>query len=99
MESAVVLTVGLNPSPGEFRHGRWPRLPLGAELLACRLHDYFQSNDFPSHPWFEKWAAAISKLDGDWQYQTGQIAHIDLSPRATRLKWPAKFRDQMSLPK
>jgi hypothetical protein len=83
LESAEVLTVGLNPSPGEFRNGRWPRQPLEAELLACKLHDYFQCNDFSSHPWFEKWSAAISKLDRGWQYQTGQIAHVDLSPRAT----------------
>jgi len=85
LEKAEILTVGLNPAPGEFQNERWPRTSIAAEKLAERLLDYFLIGDFPPHPWFEKWSRALSQVDENFQYQTGRVAHIDLSPRATQV--------------
>ena len=85
LEEAEILTVGLNPSPGEFKNERWPRKPIAAEQLAQRLHDYFANNLCASYSWFEKWSRACSQLGESFQYQTGRVAHIDLSPRATKV--------------
>lgn len=84
LEDAEILTVGLNPSSDEFRSGRWPDQQLDPENLAGRLCGYFQRDDPAWHPWFDKWTAALSSLNANLRYQTGQVAHIDLSPRATK---------------
>lgn len=84
LEQAGVLTIGLNPSPGEFENGRWPHQTLAPERLADELHNYF-CRAVPWHPWFDKWSAAFRQLDETLRYQTGRVAHIDISPRATQI--------------
>jgi len=78
---AVVATVGVNPSIGEFLPGRrWP-LALSAEDLTHRLVGYFDSMEPPPHPWFHAWEDALGVLGQS--YRQG-ACHFDLSPRATR---------------
>jgi hypothetical protein len=85
LEEADVLTIGLNPSPGEFVKGRWPDRTLAPEKLACELHNYFQRINVPWHPWFDKWSTAFRRLDEALRYEKGKVAHVDLSPRATKV--------------
>jgi hypothetical protein len=85
LEEAEILTVGLNPSPGEFENERWPDSKIHPERLTSELHNYFEHQQRPWHPWFDKWTAAISQLEIDLQYKSGQIAHVDLSPRTTEI--------------
>jgi hypothetical protein len=84
LEEAEVLTIGLNPSPGEFKNGRWHGRTLATEDLACELHNYFHCV-VPGHPWFDKWSAAFRQLNETQQYENGRVAHVDLSPRATEV--------------
>ena len=85
LEEAEILTVGLNPSPGEFENKRWPNPKIDPELLASELYNYFEHDHRLSHTWFDKWMAAISQLEKNLQYKSGRVAHIDLSPRATKI--------------
>lgn len=81
ISTALVLTVGVNPSATEFVNRDWPG-HLRAEELAARLLSYFAAGaPVPPHPWFAKWTEPLSALG----VAHGQgAAHIDLSPRATR---------------
>ena len=85
LEEAEILTVGLNPSPREFDNARWSDFKIAPKLLASELYRYFENDRRPWHPWFDKWAAATSQLQTNLQYQAGRVAHIDLSPRATKV--------------
>ena len=78
---ASLATVGLNPSPAEFQHGRWPAtgLPLSDHLN--RLLEYFTNSDVPYYKsWFGSWERALECIGRSYFRGT---AHIDLSPRAT----------------
>lgn len=77
--TAEIITVGANPSNGEFKNKRWPK-EINSRELMDRLLNYF---NWPinSHPWFENWKVALRHLDRS--YSGGTAAHIDLSPRAT----------------
>ncbi|HNA82545.1 MAG TPA: hypothetical protein PLQ64_08750 [Thiobacillaceae bacterium] len=80
INSASVLTVGVNPSPGEFGGARiqyWENIS-DTTHLAVRLTDYFNGTH---HPWFDTWRKALALLDVS--YEKGRVAHVDLSPRAT----------------
>jgi hypothetical protein len=83
VENAEVLTIGVNPSQGEFAPWRnWPRdLPLPASELIERLTAYFQGAPAGPHPWFLPWEVTLNRLG--WSYKEGRAAHLDLSPRAT----------------
>jgi hypothetical protein len=85
LEEAEILTVGLNPSPREFENERWTNSNIDPELLASELYTYFENEHRRWHPWFDKWMAATSQLETNLQYKSGQVAHIDLSPRATEV--------------
>jgi hypothetical protein len=75
---ARIVTVGLNPSDGEFDAARqWPTELSHAEL-ADRCASYF----IKPHEWFMTWTEALSHLG--MSYQEGSAVHLDLSPRATR---------------
>jgi hypothetical protein len=76
---ARVLTVGVNPSAGEFIERSWPR-SLSVPALERRLVGYFVDASVPPHPWFAFWSQALEPLG--LSYQDG-AAHVDLSPRAT----------------
>jgi hypothetical protein len=79
IETATVLTVGVNPSPGEFEDGRWP-LDANAHYVSERLLRYFEKGQL-THPWFDAWRDALRQLD--ISYESGDAAHVDISPRAT----------------
>jgi len=79
IDSATVLTVGTNPSSGEFEGNRWP-LDADARYVSERLLGYFEAGP-PAHPWFDAWRDALRWLDVS--YRSGTAAHVDVSPRAT----------------
>ena len=85
LEEAEILTVGLNPSPREFDNARCPDSKISPKFLASELYNYFENDHRLWHPWFEKWAAATSQMETSFQYKSGRVAHIDLSPRATQV--------------
>src|SRR2546423_2241001 len=78
VESAKVVTVGVNPSVSEFKKERWAGLTNG-QILG-RLINYFNQNSVRPHPWFEVWEKALQPLG--CSYTNGTAAHADLSPRA-----------------
>lgn len=78
IESARVLTLGVNPSAEEFVGRNWPST-LGAADLSQRLVAYFR-HATPPHPWFATWNDALASLGASF---SSGAAHLDLSPRAT----------------
>jgi hypothetical protein len=82
---AEVLTVGVNPSLGEFQQDRWKGITSCAQVEQ-RLLNYFQSSSFMPHPWFVTWELALNQVGASY-YGTSRYlaAHLDLSPRATKL--------------
>ena len=81
IEKAHVITVGLNPSHGEFHKDRnWPPTMSHTDL-AKRCCHYFHCSE-ESHRWFRPWSEALGHLGAN--YEAGTAAHLDLSPRATR---------------
>jgi hypothetical protein len=80
LPDARVVTIGRNPSAGEFDHNEWPIL-LSAAALTERLLGYFEA----PHPWFLPWDRALAALG--CTYRT-DAAHLDLSPRAIRSTVP-----------
>ena len=81
LETAKVVTIGLNPSDTEFHNDRWAGV---ADLSAIedRLRAYFSQAQVPSHRWFETWSQALSHIGVS--YADGSAAHIDICPWATR---------------
>lgn len=80
IDCAQVLTVGVNPSDGEFRGRKWPA-SINASHLSKRLLGYFNNLEVPPHPWFQTWSSSLAHLG--ISYKTGVAAHLDLSPRPT----------------
>ncbi|MDP9179265.1 MAG: hypothetical protein M3O61_16435, partial [Gemmatimonadota bacterium] len=79
ISDAAVVTVGVNPSAGEFDRDRlWPVEAMRGTDLAKRLTEYFRSKRH--HPWFEGWMGGLAKAGVD---STSGYAHLDLSSRAT----------------
>lgn len=82
LESAGAVTVGLNPSIGEFEPGRWESL-MEHDALAERCNIYFSRDAKPpAHPWFSPWVSGLKQIGSS--YEQGSAVHLDLSPRATR---------------
>ena len=79
VDRARILTVGVNPSDGEFKDRNWPE-SINAKDLTQRLLGYFKG-PIPPHPWFNTWIEALDVLN--LSYESGAVAHIDLSPRPT----------------
>jgi hypothetical protein len=80
IKTAKALTVGVNPSSGEFKNRGWSE-ELSDEELADRLLNYFSLKSYPPHRWFDDWEAALNVLN--LSYKRGEAAHLDISPRAT----------------
>jgi hypothetical protein len=81
--TAVVVTVGANPSVGELENGSWPRQPMAHTALAERCRGYFSGNGATSHhKFFKPWKQGLECLGVS--YESGGAVHVDLSPRATR---------------
>jgi hypothetical protein len=81
IESAKVITVGVNPANSEFEYSRrWPQ-SADTEYIINRLSNYFDNKQVSAHNWFNAWNIALKNLDVS--YYTADAAHLDLSPRAT----------------
>ena len=81
IETAKVLTVGVNPSITEFVRNDYPREISHGDLYQRYLR-YFSAPRQP-HPWFCTWEEILRMLGHS--YASGTAAHIDLSPRPTEL--------------
>lgn len=79
IDSAKVLTIGLNPSCTELDDRGWAK-EIGPSALAYRLRHYFKLDVAP-HQWFKKWSAPLAHMDVS--YQAGSAAHLDICPWAT----------------
>jgi len=78
---AKVLTIGVNPSSGEFAAGRrWTEVNTPKQWKE-RLRDYFKLNTIPPHKWFAPWTFGLSLLG--LSYVAGTAAHADVSYRPT----------------
>jgi hypothetical protein len=83
---AVVATIGRNPSATEFsffQSTRWSRPELTPQELDQVLCRYFTDPASPPHPWFDTWTYCLKRLGHSYKKDT---VHLDLSPRATRMK-------------
>lgn len=78
---ATVITVGLNPSDGEFRGRGWS-YPVDNQALYDRLTRYFVNSPVPPHPWFNTWEQALRHIGVS--YSNGSAAHVDVCPWPTR---------------
>lgn len=93
VEQAQVVTVGVNPSKGEFvPRDRWPN-SIGHNELARRCREYFNQTD--PHPWFEPWNQALGHLRHS--YVDGTAVHLDLSPRPTRFMYELQDASEQEL--
>jgi len=85
LENAEVLTLGVNPSAGEFvdrfSNGRDWSDEMSAAQLSLRLVNYFRHWNPPPHAWFTSLKTILRRNHCSYLFNT---AHIDFSPRATR---------------
>jgi hypothetical protein len=79
--NAKVITVGLNPSDGEFRDKRWPQTNEVDEIYERLVH-YFNNTQIQRHKWFVVWEKALAEIG--LSYANGTAAHVDLCPWPTR---------------
>jgi hypothetical protein len=81
IDTASYATVGLNPSPAEFRNSRWHAQPLPLSDHLSRLLNYFHNPQIPYYAsWFDWWERALGSLGRSYFRDT---VHLDLSARAT----------------
>ena len=79
--TAIVATIGVNPSSGEFKPERnWAGVQNKGEWKK-RLKNYF-TNTPPPHKWFVSWRTGLKLLGVS--YEDGTAAHFDVSYRPTR---------------
>ncbi len=79
--TALVATVGVNPSSGEFAQGRKWKDVQSAKDWKLRLKNYFKG-EVPAHRWFGTWSAGLDLLGVS--YAAGTAAHVDVSYRPTK---------------
>lgn len=78
--TALVATIGVNPSSGEFNSERsWESVKTKTDWK-LRLRDYFR-HKVPPHAWFKPWRTGLAVLG--LGYEDGSAVHLDLSFRAT----------------
>jgi hypothetical protein len=77
---AVVATVGVNPSAGEFHAGRNWTAVQSTGGWKSQLKDYFNRTT-PPHRWFDAWRAGLPLLGVS--YEAGSAVHLDVSYRST----------------
>ena len=79
---ALVATIGVNPSSGEFASKRnWVAVKTTREWK-LRLKHYFSNEDAPAHEWFEPWRQGLALLGCSYEKDT--VAHLDVSYRPTK---------------
>jgi hypothetical protein len=79
--TAIVATVGVNPSSGEFKPERNWAAVLTKGDWKKRLKNYF-TNTTPQHKWFVSWRTGLKLLG--ISYEGGAAAHFDISYRPTK---------------
>jgi hypothetical protein len=80
--TALVATVGVNPSSDEFGPKRnWAEVER-TKGWKERLKHYFTDDDRPAHDWFGPWHKGLALLD--CSYEMGTAAHFDVSYRPTK---------------
>lgn len=80
--TALVATVGVNPSSGEFTARRkWADVETIRDWK-LRLKQYFTIKDIPAHEWFVPWREGLALLN--CSYEMGTAAHFDVSYRPTK---------------
>jgi hypothetical protein len=78
--TALVATVGVNPSSGEFSPDRnWTEAKTNKNWK-LRLKNYFDQK-MPPHEWFCPWRIGLKLLG--ISYEAGTAAHFDVSYRPT----------------
>jgi hypothetical protein len=90
--TAIVATVGVNPSSGEFQPDRNWNTVQNAVDWKRRLKNYFNQST-PPHEWFAPWQAGFALLG--LNYEDGAAAHFDVSYRPTK----AMLRNKTTNPK
>ncbi|MCA1629928.1 MAG: hypothetical protein LC774_06260, partial [Acidobacteria bacterium] len=70
----------VNPSATEFTRRGWST-EIDTSTLYARLITYFLRQGESSHSWFAPWSEALTSIGMSYE---NNVAHIDLSPRATR---------------
>jgi hypothetical protein len=89
VSAARIITIGLNPSSGEFEPWRcWPE-KLDAQDLTLRLVGYFRHAHPRPHPWFSELQEALSIVNCPY---TLAAAHVDVSPWPTLSPRALKLR-------
>ena len=83
IDTAAILTVGVNPATEELPFKNWPE-QLTTAALAQRLLTYFEDPAGGFSERFDTWEAALNTLG--YSYRDGSAAHIDVSPRASGLQ-------------
>src|SRR5206468_830017 len=77
------LTIGVNPSSGEFEDDRWAGISSFKQAEE-RIVNYFENPHMASHPWFETWESALNQVDASYYGKRRYLAaHLDLCPRPT----------------
>ena len=77
LNSAIVITVAMNPSGAEFASGRRWRAEMPAAELAQRLHGYFTSADPPPYGWFREKCEPPAIRRRGLTFANGGLAHVD----------------------
>jgi hypothetical protein len=89
--TALVATIGVNPSSGEFAPNRnWSGVK-NIKAWKLRLKNYFNCETLP-HNWFGPWRAGLKLLDVS--YKAGTAAHFDVSYRSTTAMFDNNETDQ-----
>lgn len=91
--SALVATIGANPSSEEFKPVlRWPKVTKeNRGAWKDRLKNYFNQTT-PAYDWFEPWRIGLALLD--CRYEAGTAAHFDVSYRPTTAMLTNKRNDR-----
>ncbi|MFO1487348.1 MAG: hypothetical protein U1F65_02615 [Verrucomicrobiota bacterium] len=80
-QTALVATIGVNPSSNEFSPERGWRYVRETGAWRKKLEGYF-NGDVPPDDWFDPWRAGLNLLG--LSYKEGTAAHFDVSFRSTK---------------
>ena len=90
--TALVATVGVNPSSGEFAPKRnWGDVEKVKDWK-LRLKNYFNQTT-PAHEWFGPWRTGLKLLGVS--YEAGTAAHFDVSYRPTKAMLKNETTDRL----
>jgi len=90
--TALVATVGVNPSSGEFGPKRnWAEVE-SIKGWKERLKQYFTDENRPPHDWFGPWCQGLALVG--CSFGKGTAAHLDVSYRPTKAMLKNKTTDQ-----